>query len=117
LFLEPSALIAEPVKVFSSKTIRTTLSRRKWTDQGSIDANILKIFSNLEFQLAYQRRGIPGFHDSGDVGSDFNASMKKQTSSGGATFVAMMQTTDFRERNNLAYRGRLYAASLRTILV
>jgi hypothetical protein len=38
-------------------------------------------------------------------------------SSGGATFVAMMQITDFWARNNLARRGRLYAARLRTIVV
>jgi hypothetical protein len=41
----------------------------------------------------------------------------RYSSSGGATLVAMMQTTDLRERNNLARRGRLYAARLRTILV
>jgi hypothetical protein len=35
----------------------------------------------------------------------------------GATFVAMMQTAHLRERDNLACRGRLYAARLRTILV
>ena len=38
-------------------------------------------------------------------------------SSRGATFVAMMQTTNLREHNNLACRGRLYAARLWTILV
>jgi hypothetical protein len=35
----------------------------------------------------------------------------------GATFVAMMQTAHLRERDDLACRGRLYAARLRTILV
>jgi hypothetical protein len=39
------------------------------------------------------------------------------TSSGGATFVAMMQTTHLGERDDLACRGELYAARLRTILV
>ena len=32
-----------------------------------------------------------------------------------ATFVAMMQTAHLRERDDLAYRGGLYAARLRTI--
>ena len=41
----------------------------------------------------------------------------RHSSSRGATFVAMMQTTNLRERNNLACRGRLYVARLRTIFV
>ncbi len=35
----------------------------------------------------------------------------------GATFVAMMQTAHLRERDDLACRGKLYAARMRTILV
>jgi hypothetical protein len=35
----------------------------------------------------------------------------------GATFVAMMQTTDLREGDSLTCSGRLNAARLRTILV
>jgi hypothetical protein len=35
----------------------------------------------------------------------------------GATFVAMMQTAHLRERDDLACRGKLYAARLRTIFV
>jgi hypothetical protein len=34
-----------------------------------------------------------------------------------ATFVAMMQSTHLGERDDVACRGRLYAARLRTILV
>jgi len=41
----------------------------------------------------------------------------RHNSLGGATFVAMMQTTDLRARNNIACRGRLDAARLRTNLV
>src|ERR1019366_1703890 len=48
--------------------------------------------------------------------TETGASVPRQQSLSGATFVAMMQTTDLRERNNLACRGRLYASRLRTIL-
>jgi hypothetical protein len=41
----------------------------------------------------------------------------RHNSSRGATFVAVMQTTGRRVRNNLSRIGRLFAARLRTILV
>src|SRR5262245_1672060 len=42
---------------------------------------------------------------------------KRVRRSCGATFVAMMQTAHLGERDDVACRGRLYAARLRTVLI
>jgi transposase len=52
-----------------------------------------------------------------DLHAETGTSVRRALRSSGATFVAMMQTAHLRQGDNLARRGRLDWARLRTILI